>query len=97
MRVLLPYNILLFVHVARGASTAAEMANEVGEIEEGAAGGVEGAGGEAEAEVVVEGEEEVAVALCPILCHILQNFCASLAAALVNRPQQISAPLFLQE
>ena len=96
MRVLLPYNILLFVHVARGASTAAEMANE-GANEEGAAGGVEGAGGEAEAEVVVEGEEEVAAALCPISCHIPQNFCASLAAALVNRPQQTSAPLLLQE
>jgi hypothetical protein len=75
------------------------MANEEGAIEEGAAGGVEGAGGEAEAEaeVVVEGEEEVAGVLCRISCHIPQNFCASWAAALVNRPQQPSAQLLLQE
>jgi hypothetical protein len=50
-----------------------------------------------EAEVVVEVQEEVAVVLCPISCHIPQNFCASWAAALVNRPQQPSAQLLLQE
>jgi hypothetical protein len=88
---------LIFVHIARGASTAAETAIEELAIEEGAAGGVEGAGGEVEAEVVVEGEEEVAGVLCRISCHIPQNFCASWAAALVNRPQQPSAQLLLQE